>query len=93
MVGQRLGAISNLDVTCSVGNLCGPEQTKPSSHTFFRALPFTMEKCGAIFPITFEDCGRSHAKSPPPSVWMGLVAAIGRIDRVCFQEPRRAPFA
>ena len=66
--GQRLGAMSNLDATCSAGNCVDLSKLDPH-HTFSpsgvplskesrpRALPFTMEKCGAIFPITFNDCG------------------------------------
>ena len=36
--GIGLGAISNLDATCS-GELCGPKQTTPSSHLFLKWGP------------------------------------------------------
>ena len=69
VVGQRLGAVSNLDVSCNVGScvdLCklDPQHTFSSSFVPLSkesrpwALPFTLEKCGAIFPVTFKDCGR-----------------------------------
>ena len=57
---------SDLDVTCRAGNCVDLSKLDPH-HTFSSsgvplskerrpwALPFTMEKCGAFFPVSFQD--------------------------------------